>query len=556
MIPVVWLSHHPDVIARGYWDQGMLEAILDGRLWRSPYAYDHRTTIPGDGGAVVVVPARHHAGEVALINAEIAHLAWVIVVLTGDEEHVFPAADLWHPNMRVWQMTPDPARVADGVRYFGTGWPPAAAEILPSAIGEAISKPLAWFFSGQVTHARREQCVAQLRLRSDGELHETEGFTQGLPPHTYYHRLASAKVAPAPSGPESVDSFRLFEALEAGCVPIADGATPRRNERAFWYTLFGTEPPFPVIDSWSSLPGYMADVLGGWPRNAAEVSAWWQRQKRDMALRFHDDVAELSGAPAEDALDGLVTVLVPTSPIESHPDTTITAETIATIRHHFPEAEIILMADGVRSEQVDLADRYAEYLRRLLWLCNHEWRNVTPMVFDEHRHQASMARAAIDAVRTPVVCYVEHDAPIVTDEPIEWDELIEAVTSGVADVVRLHHEASVLPDHVHLMLDEEPRFPTGAPMLRTIQWSQRPHLASTAYYRHILDAHFSKDARTMIEDVMHSVVQTAHNVDGETGWHRHRLWMYAPPGNMKRSYHLDGRGSASKFDMVNNGRRL
>jgi hypothetical protein len=57
----------------------------------------------------------------------------------------------------------------------------------------------------------------------------TKGFTQGDPHDLYYRQMADAKVAPAPSGPETPDSFRLFEALESGCVPIADTRVPKNN---------------------------------------------------------------------------------------------------------------------------------------------------------------------------------------------------------------------------------------------------------------------------------------------------------------------------------------
>jgi hypothetical protein len=34
------------------------------------------------------------------------------------------------------------------------------------------------------------------------------------------------------------------------------------------------------------------------------------------------------------------------------------------------------------------------------------------------------------------------------------------------------------------------------------------------------------------------------------GWYNWRLWIYTPEGNIKRSYHLDGRGGDPKFEMV------
>jgi hypothetical protein len=53
------------------------------------------------------------------------------------------------------------------------------------------------------------------------------------------------------------------------------------------------------------------------------------------------------------------------------------------------------------------------------------------------------------------VLYCEHDAPLCEDIP--FDGLATAVESGDADLVRLHHEALILDDHKHLMLDSEPQ---------------------------------------------------------------------------------------------------
>jgi hypothetical protein len=83
----------------------------------------------------------------------------------------------------------------------------------------------------------------------------------------------------------------------------------------------------------------------------------------------------------------------------------------------------------------------------------------------------------------------------------------------------------------------------------TSQWSQRPHIASTAYYRRILDSHFTADAKCFIEDRMYGILEEAERIDGYQGWVQHRVHIYDPGnGNMKRSYHTDGRAGESKYD--------
>ena len=92
------------------------------------------------------------------------------------------------------------------------------------------------------------------------------------------------------------------------------------------------------------------------------------------------------------------------------------------------------------------------------------------------------------------------------------------------------------------MLDHQTGSWQGVPLRRTFQWSQRPHLAPTGYYRRIL-GEFPAAPNTMIEDRMHSVCQVEP-------YDHNRLAIYHPDGDIKRSYHLDGRGSEPKFDMV------
>jgi hypothetical protein len=84
--------------------------------------------------------------------------------------------------------------------------------------------------------------------------------------------------------------------------------------------------------------------------------------------------------------------------------------------------------------------------------------------------------------------------------------------------------------------------------LKTFQWSQRPHLISTPYFEKILEANFSKDAICFIEDKMHGVIQSDVSKHGLAGWNQHRIYIYHPEGNIKRSYHLDGRAGEAKWD--------
>lgn len=242
----------------------------------------------------------------------------------------------------------------------------------------------------------------------------------------------------------------------------------------------------------------------------------------------------------------MITVVVPVSPIPSHPATDILDETIESVRHFLPEAEIIPTFDGVREQQSDCKSDYEEHIRRVLWKADHTWGNVCPFVFDRHLHQVGMMRAMIGEIRTPLLMYVESDTPLLTDRDIDFDAITRFIISGRSSLVRLYHEEVIPPEHAHLYHGSEDGF------IRTSQWSQRPHVASTDYYRRILRDCFVDNANSFIEDKMHTWAEQSYRLRGVEGWrNEHCLHLYDPDGdglNMRRTKHLDGRADGPKFE--------
>jgi hypothetical protein len=229
-----------------------------------------------------------------------------------------------------------------------------------------------------------------------------------------------------------------------------------------------------------------------------------------------------------------ITIVIPTSVIPSHPSVDIIEETISTIRVHLPDNEIIIQVDGLRDERLDWKDRYDEYKSRLLWKCLHEWKNVLPVIFDEHLHQTDMMRQTIDLIRTPAILYVEADTPLTPDLSIDWQSCLDMIYSKKANTIRFHFEAIIPEPHKHLMFGVEDGF------MKTLQWSQRPHLSTVPYYRDTVLKNVP--SKTFIEDVFHGYVQ-------DHDWEHSKIWIYYPDNgnNIKRSYHLDGRDGTRKF---------
>ena len=308
-------------------------------------------------------------------------------------------------------------------------------------------------------------------------LYITDGFARGIEQDEYLDLLAAAREAPCPPGPNTPDTFRLYEALEAGCQPVVDQPTMH------FLMKYGDNAPV-ISCRWDAIGSF------GSPFELADNGARWQTWKRRLAYQLRDDIDLLSGAERFWSDTDQITVLISTSPSILHPDTAIIDETIQSIRDRLPRSEILIMCDGVRPEQQDLTDQYLEYLRRVVWKSMHHWANVYPIVMGEFVHQAEATRRTLPMVHTPLVLFVEHDTPLIGEIP--FDRLAQIVTKEDM-VIRLHHEARVHPEHEHLNASELIRR-RDVWLQPTVQWSQRPHLARTEKYRRLLADWFTPDS--------------------------------------------------------------
>jgi hypothetical protein len=247
----------------------------------------------------------------------------------------------------------------------------------------------------------------------------------------------------------------------------------------------------------------------------------------------HNLMPDLSAAIAN------ITVVIPVSPIQSHPDTDILCATIDSVNHHLPGARIFLTFDGLRETQEHMREQYAEHIRRcheLIWR-DPVWRKVTPYVFPEHVHQVGMMRHVIEDIKTPLLMYVEQDMMIRVGRPIDFAGICGFLLRGRSDCVRLYLRPFIPEIHQDMMYgfdDYDLRF------MRTSQWSQNVHVATVQMYREMLDEYFSADANCYIEDAVWGRIKDAYP--------RFKLHIYHPDTDVKFLLHLDGRRGDSKYE--------
>lgn len=565
-IPYAFHSYIAENDAEGRWDQQWFKRMLDGEEHVPPGGFefeksDFATVIEQGGVLILPVGSYHEHGIKHVILKQVWNdmmsMPWGVVIATSDECSTFDwhKIDPWPEHIRLWVTTPRPDKTyPPNTVLIGNGAPSGV-----DRASHAITRDLDIALVGQGGHERRRMAFASVTRAADQlfpgrrpartVIRETPGFAQGVQRDDFLFLMSRAWLAPAPSGPCTQDTFRAYEALESGCVPLLDGLRQGGRGAGYW-EMVGMGDVAPVIDDWDMFGPVAAEILDDRCWFAARVQSRWQAYKRNAVRTLHASVQSVSGYhPTGMRPVDRITVVVPSSPIPSHPDPSMTIATVRSVLDLLPGVEVLITCDGVRPEQEDRLDDYHQYLWELCeWAM--DWPNVTPVVHSQHMHQSGMMRAVLPEISTEFVLYVEHDAPLVGDIP--WEEVLHSMDAHDLNLMRFMHTSEIIPEHEHLFFDSFDDGPDGVRWTQTVQWSQRPHLARTGMYEAIMKTYFGSLSRTFIEDVMHGVVQDGGYTPRARAQERFDTWRmgaYTPEGDMQRSAHSNGRGSDLKYAM-------
>lgn len=286
---VYYLSLKEETPNRGYWDYGFLDDYINGRLWKTyewvDYVQHEVSELPEDETAIVVLPARHHAGFEEKVNIQLQRIKKVVLFLMGDEESSFDIDKINHPDINIWVQNPNPIH-HERYNRIGTGYPQSIRKL----DGTEYKKDLNVYFSGQITHKKREEMWQELKDYPEAVMNKTEGFTQGVTPEQYYSFMTRAKVVPSPAGAVIPDSFRLYEALECMAIPVADNVNSSETIHNYWKWLFKEDPPFLKVNNKEEWVDKVNQAVESYNELVQKQTAWWIKYKRDFAYKIQEQL--------------------------------------------------------------------------------------------------------------------------------------------------------------------------------------------------------------------------------------------------------------------------
>ena len=276
MIKAYLYSHDGKDYASDKWDYGLIKEIFD------KYSVDQirTTTLPVKERAFVVIPGPQTAGNENILSNELSKISRVVLFINGDENARFDVDKINHPNIEIWIQYPHKKHAAYNKMPIGV--PQHLSDNSP----EYKEKEYDVYFGGQITHQRRVELSHVMPTLNNSLYGPTEGFSQGDKPKYYYAKLASAKIAPCPSGAAVIDTFRFFESIELLTLPVADTINPKGIQTDFYKNMFGVNVPFNYVSNWNELNKLVPKLLDQYPNNMHQVVCWWIKQKRDLGINI------------------------------------------------------------------------------------------------------------------------------------------------------------------------------------------------------------------------------------------------------------------------------
>jgi hypothetical protein len=269
-------SHDGKDYASDKWDYGLIKEIFD----KYEINQIKVTKIPESERAFVVIPGPQTAGNENILSKELSKISRVVLFINGDENARFDVDKIIHPNIEIWIQYPHKKHAAYNKMPIGV------PQHLKDNSPEYKEKEYDVYFGGQITHKRRVELSHVMPTLKNSLYGPTEGFSQGDKPKDYYAKLASAKIAPCPSGAAVIDTFRFFESIELLTLPVADTLDPKGIQTDFYKDMFGINLPFKYVSNWNELNKLVPELLDRYPNNMHQVVCWWIKQKRDLGIKI------------------------------------------------------------------------------------------------------------------------------------------------------------------------------------------------------------------------------------------------------------------------------
>lgn len=132
------------------------------------------------------------------------------------------------------------------------------------------------------------------KINTNYFFHITDDFDSkdSIDINKYRDIFLNTKFIPCPMGNYNIDSFRLYEALECGCIPIIPSKTICQNYD-YYNMLFNTNVPFIKINNWENFENIINNLLNNeieLEKLQLKIINWWHNYKLSLKITISNKI--------------------------------------------------------------------------------------------------------------------------------------------------------------------------------------------------------------------------------------------------------------------------
>jgi hypothetical protein len=165
---------------------------------------------------------------------------------------------------------------------------------------EFIERGITWNFIGSVHGNSRLQAVNVFSQLEGGFVHKTKHFNSDdyLSTEKYCDILSNSLYTICPQGHANNETFRIFEALEAGSIPVVlKNSESHPFNPGYWHYLFPGEPqlPFVVAEDWENALSIVSNdlKLRQASKRQKQCQLFWSKWKAIWKYQIHTKLSSL-----------------------------------------------------------------------------------------------------------------------------------------------------------------------------------------------------------------------------------------------------------------------
>ena len=157
------------------------------------------------------------------------------------------------------------------------------------SIRPITERQYAWSFTGEIKASRIDMTSAFAGLEPKFLASTTSIYKDGgnkLSKAEFDDVLENTIFSPCPMGNVILETWRLYESLELGCIPVVES----RSFLDYFTSLFGPHP-IPSFRNWEAAREYAQRTLADKPsllRKQSEIRDWWTAKKQEVRKQVHE----------------------------------------------------------------------------------------------------------------------------------------------------------------------------------------------------------------------------------------------------------------------------